>query len=428
MNEVAAAVDSVREKLPVILSEIGDTWIYGVASDPVKVTRFREATRLRQHWIDQKQWTVGDAADRQFLRRFLLGAEHTWGTDTKSYLDNDHYRPNDLAKVLTQPGYQTMEHSWEEKRNDLATAVATLPKPLQQQIESRWQQATPARPTRDSLQPHDAAQIIETKHFQLSIDPQTGAIVHLQNRSTMREWASPQNPLALFTYQTLSAVDYADFLDRYVKSKADWAPRDFGKPGIAAFGALAREWHPQLLSCSVAHSDREDRVLLEWQIQDQAAEKTGNVAWPKQLFCDLKFPASKPQIDLTISTFGKTASRLPEAMWLTFNPITPGQGSWSTRKIDEAITLDDVVQGGGRSMHAIADKIMYRAPNNASFEVETLDAPIVAVSGRSPLNFSLAQPDLRGGVHFGLYNNGWGTNYIQWAGGDWQFRFSITPA
>ena len=48
------------------------------------------------------------------------------------------------------------------------------------------------------------------------------------------EWADPQHPLALFTYQTLSADDFTRFLADYIKSKEDWAPRDFGKPNIAA--------------------------------------------------------------------------------------------------------------------------------------------------------------------------------------------------
>ena len=428
LNEVAQAVDAVRDRLPVVQSEIGDTWIYGVASDPLKVARFRESTRLRERWIEQGRVGVGDAVDRQFLRRFLLEFEHTWGTDTKSFLDNEHYRPKDLAKVLGEPGYRTMEYSWEEKRDDLFTAVSGLPDALRKEMDGQIQGLAPVRPKRDTMQVHDVAGVIETRHFRVSFDAGTGAMVRLQDRATKREWASADHPLALFTYQTLSSEDFARFLDRYIKTKADWAPRDFGKPGIDVLGAVSREWHPRLVSCWVEHGDGEDRVLLEWRIEDEAAEKTGNVAWPKELFCDLRFPVDVPRIDLTVSMFGKAANRLPEAIWLSFAPQSEERGMWSVRKIDEEVDLDDVVRGGGRSMHAILDRIQYRGPARERFEVKTLDAPLVAVSGRSPLNFSLEQPDLRGGVHFGLYNNAWGTNYVQWAGGDWQFRFSILTA
>ena len=79
-----------RDRLPVVTEEIGDTWIYGCASDPLKVARYREITRLRDAWIAKGALQVGDATDLQLLRHVLLAAEHTWGTDTKTWLDFDN--------------------------------------------------------------------------------------------------------------------------------------------------------------------------------------------------------------------------------------------------------------------------------------------------------------------------------------------------
>jgi hypothetical protein len=55
----------------------------------------------------------------------------------------------------------------------------------------------------------------------------------------------------------------------------------------------------------------------------------------------------------------------------------------------------------------------------------TLDAPLVALGSQSPLNFSRAEPNLDGGIHFNLFNNAWGTNYIMWFAEDMRFRFVI---
>ena len=43
--------------------EIGDTWIYGCASDPLKVARYREISRMRDAWIAKGALQVGDATD-----------------------------------------------------------------------------------------------------------------------------------------------------------------------------------------------------------------------------------------------------------------------------------------------------------------------------------------------------------------------------
>ena len=128
LSDVAAALAPVRDKLPVVTDEIGDTWIYGIPSDPPKVARYREAARLRQEWIAQNKLEVGGEVDRALLRRMTLSVEHTWGTDTKRYLDPNHYKPADLTAVLGEPGYRTMEASWQEKRDDLFDAMRRPPR------------------------------------------------------------------------------------------------------------------------------------------------------------------------------------------------------------------------------------------------------------------------------------------------------------
>src|SRR5450432_2751852 len=61
-----------------------------------------------------------------------------------------------------------------------------------------------------------------------------------------------------------------------------------------------------------------------------------------------------------------------------------------------------------------------------ALRIETLDAPVLALGERMPVNFTRNQPDLAKGLHFCLFNNGWGTNYVQWFGEDMRFRFRIS--
>jgi hypothetical protein len=87
---------------------------------------------------------------------------------------------------------------------------------------------------------------IETAHYLLAIDWKTGAITRLLNKATGREWAGPNNPLALFTYQTLSQEDYKHYIDVYSQCHDEWVAHDFGKPNIEKFGAVSRDWHPDV--------------------------------------------------------------------------------------------------------------------------------------------------------------------------------------
>jgi hypothetical protein len=424
LTEIANAVEPFRNNLPVVTQEIGDTWIYGVASDPVKVARYREVARLRRSWIARGQFQPGDATDVALLRSILLEPEHTWGTDTKTWLDFENYLPADLAKMLDTKNYEVVEFSWEEKRKDLFDGVTTLPPSLRDEAQAAIRALTPAEPQLLGASAHSADKEIETRHFILALDSHNGSIRRLRNKQTGYEWAGPDHPLALFSYQTLSAADYSQFLATYLTTKADWAAKDFGKPNIERFGAKNQNWQATLTHLEILEDTQGYRLLERLEIRDPQALASGRVAFPQKMYMELTLPNDEPVVHINFSWFQKPATRMPEALWFTFNPIVPDQHGWMMDKSGEQVSPFDVVVAGGRHQHAVSSGFSYKN-GGRSLMVETLDAPLIAVGEKSPLNFSRAQPDLSTGIHCGLFNNAWGTNYIMWFGQDMRFRFIL---
>jgi len=432
LTDIANAIAPFKSNLPVVKQEIGDTWIHGIVSDPPKLAEYRAIARLRQQWIQDGRFVIGDATDRRFLRRYLLAVEHTWGTDTKSYLDNDHYRPTAIVAADQQglPGYARMETSWKEKRDDITEAIGTLPSALQMQVATALQKLDPVEPSSNGMHPVRVGEVIECPNFLLTFDA-TGAITRLQNRRSQKEWASPAHPLAVFTYQTLSLQEFTDFIALYIHSTADWAYKDFGKPNIDHFGAQSAEWHPRLRGLWSNRLPTARRILAELVIPQQPTTAAGtvlleNIAPPRQLFLELLLPDAEPTIQITLTSLSKPANRMPEAMWFSFNPIVPtGTQGWSVDKVNQTVKLDEVIRGGSRTMHAVTTGIRYEGAEG-NFNLSTLDVPLIAVGKRSPLNFAKDHPPMNAGFHVNLYNNAWGTNYPQWCGGDWIFRFNLS--
>ncbi|HEX7958942.1 MAG TPA: DUF5054 domain-containing protein [Terriglobales bacterium] len=422
LTEIANAVAPHGEGLPVVTQEIGDTWIYGISSDPLKVARYREVMRLRRDWLAAKRFQLGDSTDVALLRRMLLEAEHTWGTDTKRYLDYDHYKPRDLAGVLATPKYKILEFSWEEKRQDLPESIKTLPPALRDQAQSAIQKLKPIEPT-SSGRVHSAGQDIETAHFIVALDD-AGAIRRLRNKTTGREWASADRRLALFSYQTLSQQDYSRFFSNYIISTEDWVPKDFGKPNMEKFRPVSKVWQPSLSSFRLEENAEQHIILAALNVRDVDALQSGRAAFPQRMFLELLLPKSEPLIELNFYWFAKPATRLPEALWLTFRPVADSQQGWTIDKCGEEISPFDVVPCGNRHMHAVERGFRCREQQD-EFSVELLDAPLIALGEMSPLGFSRSQPDLSAGVHCSLFNNAWGTNYVQWFGEDMRFRFLI---
>ena len=425
LSEMADALAPHRDKLPVVTQEIGDTWIYGCATDPLKVARYREVSRLRDRWIASGKLAPGDGTDLQLLRHALLEAEHTWGTDTKTWLDFDNYIPADLARMLDTKNYKVVEFSWQEKRQDLLDGVTTLPTAMRTEAEQAIESLKPAQLAQGiKAVAHPAGNTIETSHFTIGFDPQTGAITKLRSKASGREWASDKNPIALFTYQTLSQEDYRTFIASYLTTKADWAQKDFGKPNIERFGARSQEWHAASDQVHEEKTGSEHRIVVSLQFDDQDALQSGRAAFPRNAYIELMLPNEKPEIHISLSWFGKPATRMPEALWLTFNPIAEDAQGWTLDKSGEWISPFDVVASGNRHMHSLQSGFRYNSGGH-QFAVDTLDAPVVALGERSPLHFSNDQPDLGRGIHSCIFNNAWGTNYIMWYGEDVRARYVL---
>ena len=328
--------------------------------------------------------------------------------------------------MLDTKNYKVVEFSWTEKRQDLFDGIAALPAPLRDEAQSAIRALAPQPPQLAQASPQPAGKEIETTHFILALDPDTGAIHRLRNKQTGREWASPDHPLALVSYQTLSPADYSRFFANYIISTADWAKKDFGKPNIERFGAESREWQPTLSNLEIAGDGQDYQLLAHLEIRDPEALASGRAAFPQKMYLKLTLPGAEPVIHLEFSWFQKPATRMPEALWLTFNPNVSDPaskvGPWTSPASRSHPSTSSPAAAAICTPSPPASLI---GTSEHSFTVETLDAPLIAVGEKSPINFSRAQPDLSGGVHCNLFNNAWGTNYIMWFGEDMRFRFRI---
>lgn len=107
LDDVANLIDI--SSLPVVTQEIGDTWIHGCGTDPLKVAKYRSV--LRQ--IADKDLSRYDITDN-----LLLVPEHTCGLCVQKYFGEEtQYYPQDLSKITNQPRTKYIVKSWQEQRN-----------------------------------------------------------------------------------------------------------------------------------------------------------------------------------------------------------------------------------------------------------------------------------------------------------------------
>lgn len=424
LSEYAATLRPIRDSLPVVTSEIGDTWIHGTASDPTKIARYRELARLREEWLERGALRADDPPMSTLSRHLLCVAEHTWGVDDKTFLgDYGHYSQEDFLSVRTSPRFRKMAASWEEQREYVDDAVAALSDSrVAGELRSRMAQLEAVVPSMDELEPLDPrSPSVVTPVFELGFSQSTGAITHLLERRSNTVLADDDHPIGLLGFQTFSTEDYERFLDEYLTERFDWARADFGKPGLENSGAesgwadlaVRGMWH--------GADDAGHTVVVELRLQENARRAHGG---PEIFYLTVRVPAEGSEIRLDVQWFATEPSRMPQAWWFSFAPRAAHDARWQFRKLGRSIDPRDVVSNGNRRFHAIEDTVSCVGPDQ-TVTITSLDSPLVAAGEPSLLRFTNRTPDMSSGVHFNLYNNTWGTNFPSWYGDDGRARFFL---
>jgi hypothetical protein len=448
LDAFAADVLSVRDPLPVVDAEIGDSWIHGVASDPVLTARLRALLRLRTEWVETGALVPGTPECDAFSDGLLLVPEHTWGKDLKTYLpDYVNYEKADFRRaravdVIDQRAnpaafdayawapagrpdpaplsYSGFEASWAEQRAHLDRALAAL-SPDRRTGALAAIEGT--RPPVAHLGAGEAIDLTETHvlgGYRVRFGDD-GAIVSLVDAEGA-DWAGAQHPLAAYRYQTFDERDEARWVREYCRDLDEngfWAIPDQSKPGLDIAARLpATVFSPHVVSAQRIDDDSAASVVLHLALPERACREWGA---PRGIRLTYRFPAAREPISITLDLTDKDASRLPEASWLGFRPRT-ADGDWRLSKLGTSVDPRSVVRRGGRHLHAVAEVTHAGARR---FSLRPMDAALVAVGEPALLRFDDTLPDPADGFHVNLHNNVWGTNFTMWLEDDLRFRFLL---
>lgn len=79
-SDLDTFMDSLKTKksiLPVVTGELAEGWIYGIASDPIKLQRMRELARARESWVNSDPLKMSAPELAQFTLLSTKNSEHT---------------------------------------------------------------------------------------------------------------------------------------------------------------------------------------------------------------------------------------------------------------------------------------------------------------------------------------------------------------
>jgi hypothetical protein len=446
---------AVQALLPVVTSEIGDTWLHGAGSDPLKTARARVAQRVLRECAEAGTCDVNSYQVQNFTRFLLKDEEHTWGRDVKTFLhDTTHWTNSDLQLALAQnlSNFALILSSWVEQRSyGFDYALQALPDgdPLKASVLAAWEELTPP-----PVQPNPAASgwtsatpgtPYTVGRYTLAFDAATGALSSLIDGGNGNAvWADAASPLAFFEYVTWDDADYAAFLVNYcaLSPPPSWFLLDFGKPNMTIANPLHQEIVQSLVSLWTQTDAAAGRTsfLVHARIGDGSQHLLAGA--PSDLWLQFDVPtatgAAGAAINITAAAYNKTATRLPEALFLRFNASGAGSPTglptWAADKIGSWVDPFDVVMGGNKYHHAVGLRGVQATKPAGSMRVGSLDAPLTSWGSPrllpTPQNITTGADPSEGAAYM-LVNNAWGTNYPCWypfedADSNMQWRFTLS--
>lgn len=408
LNLFAAGVRSIVPTLPVIVDEVGDSWVYGVASRPELVRKYRALCR----WLDHHHAAEGTI---EFANQLMLVAEHTWGLDTIMLMPESlQLMRNDVESDREAGLYRQYEMSWDARDRIPDRAIDTLPT-AELRRSANAAISLPDNPSRLQVDG------LSTVRFDLGSDGALRQCVLVETGESILSSVAGS-----LVYQSYGEADYQKYRSHYVRHTGQsewWVDKAFGKPGLANVrpGPM-RAFVPMVVGeRSFLEGDSEG---VEVEVVFQADNEDFRENLPRQLTISYVYSPLTRGIETTVRWSGKKATRLPEALWCNFSAPS-ASAVLELKKLGSWMSPHDVVANGARRTHSVDDMVRWTDEAGESLTVTSLDAPLVTFERPRLLQQEPFELPVGSSANFCLFNNLWGTNYPLWVEGASVFRFWI---
>ena len=445
-----------KDSLPQYTIELGDSWLYGAPADPIKVSTFRAARRV----LKGSNVSSSNPLYDSYMRRLMKGpCEHNWGYSVGNFLPELRTPTNwdnvGFNSVRGDLRYLVVEQEWAEQRewmhplpswsslngwshgekSNARRTNAIIP--TQQQaaewipVVSRLEEQMiplmyPTRPESSNFPKKYDFTPLQCGRFRIQLNKTDGSVsslVDIKNSINLSKGGS--DGLGKVTYVSYSDEDFQTFASEY-------AGGDFGKAGMSSADPDATSWFTTVKDAKYSGGEGAHcSILVQLALPHEAVKYYGAAA---EIY--LKIDVTDT-VAFSYSWFGKTATRLAESFWVSWNVRSQSNAKWMMDVMGQPIDPLDVVRGGTLFKHFVNQGVSLKDQNGTT-TVNFIDTGLVGVGDVNHLlhfcrergwggtaNCNQTNP-VKGGMHANLHNNLWGTAFPQWYDDDGSARFVIT--
>lgn len=408
--------------IPVVDKDLADTWIHGVGSYPAEVSLLREcrerSRRLHSRYFEGLVSGCGEIPELEdlwdcYYDAVALFTEHTWGADVKTWLGPDRvYEKEEFAEAKKTASYKFMERSWQEQRTRVQTAKEALDrieallgtelvsKPSEQDNELNWVQ-------------NGNELIAENHRYRLTLDTVSGNILAVYDRTLDAViLKAGEEGIFSYRYDRYGLPDVTEFLRSYGYHFTTWGIQDYGRENYP--DCEHETLYPEFKDWDIKNHD----LHLHYQTR----KSSGDYGDGRSMRLTIGFCGDELMVTLTLED--KQETPFIESGSLVF----PFEGKVSYRIGKPGGVIDPETQ-----IQRLCNHALFNLERQVTVQTEwgnvsicSLDAPLFGLGSPGVYEYHKEFGENREpAVYFNLFNNMWGTNFPQWIGGSFCYRFVL---
>jgi len=265
--------------------------------------------------------------------------------------------------------------------------------------------------------------VLENDFVRVRVARGSGGIVSVVNRRSGRDWVDRKAgvPFGAYRYDVYSRREIVSYLKSYAYDLEGWFLDDFGKPAYPS--GDHRTFAGTLTGASAESGPGWARLRLAWKQDEQSVRDFGNAPEVQQVVTIFD---DQPFVDLSVTITAKEECPMLEAGHLVM-PLRAARPRFAISKTGSVIDpSSDIARDANRLLYC-CDRWVDIHDAGEGLLVIPLDTPLVSIGSPAIERFDGSGGPGAPVFFFNLFNTQWGTNFPQWIGGTFRYRFRLVP-
>ncbi|SFL08676.1 Glycosyl hydrolases family 38 N-terminal domain-containing protein [Paenibacillus sp. 1_12] len=266
--------------------------------------------------------------------------------------------------------------------------------------------------------------VIENPFVVVKLDRKTGWIISLFDKRLNKEWVDAESAQGFgqYEYNIYSNREITSYIKKYAYRFYDWGVHDFGKTDYPEQQKRV-SFHTELRHIRLIQGVHSVQVEC---VAGNSQESVMNYGNAREVIWTVTLTEDSPFVDMEWQISGKEETPLAESGHIVF-PLQLTNPSYRINKMGSVMDpLADIVPSSSTLLNC-CENFVDVSDGKVGMAIVPLDSPLFFIGRNGMWDFEHNYVPEKPEMNFNIFNNWWGTNFPQWTGGSFIYRYRLIP-